>query len=720
MLRALDAAGLLAAPGAEARAQAALRPLLTGSSAPAALLPLTAPPLPPSGGPAAATRRSPAKKGVVARVPAKRGSVASGKATGKAGAGPSVAPAAATAATAAGAATATLTTTAPAASKSVAAPPAASVARASALLAQHVARLGGAAEPAPVSAALQQLLLDCRACERFVPWWAAVKPADGASGASRARGGVPPAAGGRAQGAGGDSQGDSQGTMWWRSVLFDEPALAAAGDEQPTVPRLGLVGAHSSTGEAEAEGDASRARAEATVLEGVRSHEYMDSPLLALRAGRLGAFYSSHAGGGLTLSGSLGRQRLDPSRPVCRFELRGDCRDPNCSGQHRRQYLQSVPELCAELRAYAGEMTGEAVALPPVAVGEEEEHAQEAARAAASSLRARMPAAPSAAPVVAAASLVALRGRGGTAALGHATLPAAGAAGRVAADTATGTVATGAAGAVAAVAAVADGAACSAVGGGAARPSLASSARREREAQMRLLHAALSALPAPSLLQGDLEKQLQPLLLARRSSEAAALEAAVLEGAPLPSTASTPTHTFAPDILVAAPPATGAAAAQSPLAAAGGEGGVLRYWQGVSDTSLPRDDTEATALLERACPRCSSRRRAGSAATFAAPVRRSAAPARRLLSRLVEHQPRCALFWAMLLGIFSCDGSAAQLTALLEQATRHAPGTRWRGCSPQWRSALECTRCARCAARALPPPAPPRNPSAPRSRCCTS
>jgi len=42
---------------------------------------------------------------------------------------------------------------------------------------------------------------------------------------------------------------------------------------------------------------------------------------------------------------------------------------------------------------------------------------------------------------------------------------------------------------------------------------------------MQLLHAALSALPAPSLLQGDLEKQLQPLLLARRASEAAALEA---------------------------------------------------------------------------------------------------------------------------------------------------------------------------------------------------
>ena len=113
---------------------------------------------------------------------------------------------------------------------------------------------------------------------------------------------------------------------------------------------------------------------------------------------------------------------------------------------------------------------------------------------------------------------------------------------------------------------------------------------------MQLLHAALSALPAPSLLQGDLEKQLQPLLLARRSSEAAALEAAVLEGAPLPSTASTPTHTLAPDIVVAG---AAAAAAHPPLAAADGEGGVPRYWQGVSDTALPRDDAEAAALLER-------------------------------------------------------------------------------------------------------------------------
>ena len=56
VLRALDAAGLLAAPGAEARAQAALRPLLAGPSAPAALLPLTALPPPPIGGPATATR----------------------------------------------------------------------------------------------------------------------------------------------------------------------------------------------------------------------------------------------------------------------------------------------------------------------------------------------------------------------------------------------------------------------------------------------------------------------------------------------------------------------------------------------------------------------------------------------------------------------------------------------------------------------------------------
>ena len=120
---------------------------------------------------------------------------------------------------------------------------------------------------------------------------------------------------------------------------------------------------------------------------------------------------------------------------MCRFELRGDCRDPSCSGQHRRQYLQSVSELCAELRAYtqlpwrhaaapkageageaggeAGEAggeageAGEAGALPP-AVDEEEERAQEAARDAAASLRARVPAAPAAAPVVAAASLVAL------------------------------------------------------------------------------------------------------------------------------------------------------------------------------------------------------------------------------------------------------------------------------------------------------------------------
>ena len=166
VLTALDAAGLLAAPGAEARAQAALRPLLAGPSAPAALLPLAAPALPPADGPAAAARRSPDKKGVVARVPAKRGSAAPGKEAGKPAAGSS-APAAATTATAAGAGAATVTTAGTAgaaASKSGGAPPAASVARASALLARHVARFTGATEPAPMSAALQQLLIDCRAC----------------------------------------------------------------------------------------------------------------------------------------------------------------------------------------------------------------------------------------------------------------------------------------------------------------------------------------------------------------------------------------------------------------------------------------------------------------------------------------------------------------------------------------------------------------------------
>ena len=349
-----------------------------------------------------------------------------------------------------------------------------------------------------------------------MPWWAAVKPVESVPEASTARGGVPPAAGGRAQGAGADAQSDSQSTAWWRSVLSEEPALAASAGPNGGG---GEAEAEGEAGGAEAGGAASRARAEAAVLEGVRSHEYLDSPLLALRAGRLGAFYASRAGGGLALSGSFGRQRLDPNRPVCRFELRGDCRDPNCSGQHRRQYLQSVPELCVELRAYAGDKAGEAGALPPAA-GEEEHLAQEAAREAASSLRARMPAAPAAAPVVAAASLVALRARAGPLAqLAARNLPT-----PPPFDAADGAVAAGAS-AASAAGNGADNAARTAGGGGAARPSLASSARREREAQMQLLHAALSALPAPSLLQGDLEKQLQPLLLARRASEAAALEA---------------------------------------------------------------------------------------------------------------------------------------------------------------------------------------------------
>ena len=102
-----------------------------------------------------------------------------------------------------------------------------------------------------------------------MPWWAAVKPVESVPEASTARGGVPPAAGGRAQGAGADAQSDSQSTAWWRSVLSEEPALAASagpngGGGEAEAEAEGGGGAEG----AEAEGAAARARAEAAVLEG--------------------------------------------------------------------------------------------------------------------------------------------------------------------------------------------------------------------------------------------------------------------------------------------------------------------------------------------------------------------------------------------------------------------------------------------------------------------
>ena len=50
-------------------------------------------------------------------------------------------------------------------------------------------------------------------------------------------------------------------------------------------------------------------------------HSY-ESPLLALRAYRLSPLYVSPLGRGLSLGGALARHRLDPSKQLCRFELR--------------------------------------------------------------------------------------------------------------------------------------------------------------------------------------------------------------------------------------------------------------------------------------------------------------------------------------------------------------------------------------------------------------
>ena len=44
---------------------------------------------------------------------------------------------------------------------------------------------------------------------------------------------------------------------------------------------------------------------------------------------------------------------LPPSKTLCRYELTGECRDADCAGQHRRQYLCPPADMGKELERYA-------------------------------------------------------------------------------------------------------------------------------------------------------------------------------------------------------------------------------------------------------------------------------------------------------------------------------------------------------------------------------
>jgi len=638
VLGVLRASGLLLAPEELARAQEVLRPL-------AMLKPLEALPAPApavggaaasgaaaAGGAAQKRRRGVAEGSSVAAPPPAKAAVAptaspsrstrsqskavvtsSKSSTAKAVAAPSGKAPAPSGKAAAALARATSSGTAAVVAAPAAAPTAAQLAaaavRASATLRRHAERLAGAAA-SPASASLMQQLLDCRACERFVPWW---------SPTAVTKATAPPTAVGMA------------GPGWYLDVQGEPDAAVEAGDGEG-----GNAGAAAVRSVDELLEDES-------VLDAIRNPEYTESPLLCLRAYRLSPYYSAPQGCGMRLSGPFSRQRLDPSRPMCRFELTGDCRDPLCSGQHRRQYMQSVPELCSELRAYAGP----AAKAPADAAGDgtddEEEHeqlAQQAVREARAALRAQVAGGPALqqangtpyVPIIAAAAKHAvgaaaryIRSRDQPA---HAPREAERAA-----------------------------------GGGA-------KARRERAAQTQLLQAALAALPEPSPFAQDLEEQLQPLLLTRRASEAAALEG-------VPSHA--PTQGLAPTIAIAQRAATSANASSVALDEFLGEtgGGGLRYWHS-TDLSLSDDAASVKRLIEQLPtlkePKTCFRQILewlGGDVRSAGAAQRSAA--RRLLSRLVEHRPGCASLWAQLLAVYSCDGSAEQLTQLLRQAVRHAP-----------------------------------------------
>ena len=639
VLDTLRATGLLQAPEELARAKEALRPL-------AMIKPLTAlpAPTPAVGGAvesaAAQKRRRGVAEGSSAAAPPAKAAVAltaspsrstrsqskavaassssGGGSNAKAAVAPSGKAAASSskvaAASARVASSGTAASVAPPAAAPTAAQLAAAATRASATLRRQAERLAGAAAN-PASASLMQQLLDCRASERFAQWWSPTAVTKAAARPTNS-----------------ESTVGMGGAGWYIDVQGEPGAAAEATDDESG--HAGAVAVRS----------ADELLDDESVLDAIQNPEYVESPLLCLRAYRLSPYYSAPQGCGMRLTGPFSRQRLDPSRPLCRFELTGDCRDPLCSGQHRRQYVQSIPELCSELRAYAGPAAAKATAATAGdGTDDEEEHeqlAQQAVREARLALRLQgaggsaLQQANGAndgsephAPIIAAAAKHAL------------ALPSRGQPAHPPGDTERGP------------------------GGGA-------KARRERAAQTQLLQAAFAALPQPSRFALDLEEELQPLLLTRRASEAAALESA-------PSHA--PTQGLAPTIAVeqrAAPSVDASSVALDEFLGETGGGG-LRYWHS-TDLSLSDDDASVKRLIEQLPslkePKTCFRQILewlGGDVRSAGPARRSAA--RRLLSRLVEHRPGCASLWAQLLAIYSCDGSAEQLTQLLKQAVQHAP-----------------------------------------------
>ena len=181
---------------------------------------------------------------------------------------------------------------------------------------------------APACWDLACALSECRAADRFAAW-APPEPA-AAEAPEEVAGDAMQAGDGDGDGDDDDDAADADDAA--AAPAAAAPAAAAADDDDDETLTAAQVDAR---------------------WEELRDPHALRVATLALRAYRLSPLYVSPLGRGLSLGGALARHRLDPSKQLCRFELRGECRDAACTAQHRRDYLQGTAALRRELASYA-------------------------------------------------------------------------------------------------------------------------------------------------------------------------------------------------------------------------------------------------------------------------------------------------------------------------------------------------------------------------------
>uniref|UniRef100_A0A7S2GE71 Zinc-finger domain-containing protein n=1 Tax=Haptolina brevifila TaxID=156173 RepID=A0A7S2GE71_9EUKA len=515
----------------------------------------------------------------------------------------------------------------------------------------------------PLGHELQCALSDCERARRFTAW--AVAPPEPSTLAAAASSSASAADGCEATAARPPSvvcqasrTRRSDGVAWWSAVLESdsEDGGSASDEDQADGSRWSAL-AHDAVDE--------------SLLSVIADPNSYQSPLLSLRAYRLSPGYLDR-GVSARLTSAHGRARLQPDHPLCRFELRGACRAADCTGQHQRHFLTPPEQMPIELSRYAAGLPRPAAAAPVIPAASEplETMARQAAAQAASAHRVNGTV--EEAPFVRLAAqhyLSRKRQTGGQSGGGQDGGQAARAAESASAAVPPPTTAAGSSSTGAPVAAPA--------------ASAGSSSRVgcQRSGSVQLLHAALRLHNQPSLLAADLAKQLLPTLSRHSRTDVAALESAVIDGAPLAHEARrAPIQALPPTVSLPTPTAAEAAAEalfveEARGAANGHQLAGTRYWQVDGQNGVAADDgTLAAELKELGAFACWRRvvalRLGGDARAAGKDARRSAL---RVLSRVLEAQPRSTALWVAHLSVFAIDASAAELRDVINEALRRSP-----------------------------------------------